>query len=83
MPVDRDLTDAIRNEVAAGVVQGLKALADDEDFKQAFWKSGFDELSSHAGNASSQWIGRRILTALIVAITTAGIVWLVKSGGLK
>jgi hypothetical protein len=59
-----------------------RVLSDDEVLKK-FWMRGYTELSSHASNGASQWVGKRILTAIIVALTTAGIVWLAKTGQLK
>lgn len=59
-----------------------RVLADDALVK-SFWQRGYKELTDHAGNGASQWVGKRILTALIVAVVTAGVVWLVKTGALK
>ena len=65
------------------MVAGLKQMALDETFVSNFWHKGFEELSKHGSNGASQWLGKRLLTILITAITTAGIVWLVKTGALK
>lgn len=59
-----------------------RVLADDK-LVSDFWQRGYRELSDHAGNGASQWIGKRLLTTLVAAIVTAGIVWLVKTGALK
>lgn len=75
--------DGIGSAVSIGVVHGIKTLAKDEEFAEAFWKNGFDQISAHATSAGSQWVGRRILTAFIISITTAGIVWLVRTGAIK
>jgi hypothetical protein len=77
------LRKSIREDVSKGVQDGIKALANDTDFAELFWKTGFDELTSHASTASSQWLGKRILTSFILAVTTAGIIWLVNSGKFK
>ena len=69
--------------VTAGVVAGLKEMAKDEAFVSGFWRQGFEELTRHSSNGASQWLGKRLLTILITAITTAGIVWLVKTGAIK
>ena len=60
--------------VAAGIVTGLKQLTQDEAFVSSFWRHGFEELSKHSSNGASQWLGKRLLTILITAVTTAGIV---------
>jgi hypothetical protein len=59
-----------------------RVLADDE-LVRAFWHRGYAELTAHAGNGASQWIGKRILTAMVVSVVTAGLVWLIKTGSLK
>ena len=69
--------------VAAGIVTGLKQLTQDEAFVASFWRHGFEELSKHSSNGASQWLGKRLLTILITAVTTAGIVWLVKTGAIR
>lgn len=69
--------------VTTGVIAGIKQITQDEAFVAAFWRQGFEELSKHTGNGTSQWIGKRLLTIFITAVTTAGIVWLVKTGALK
>lgn len=74
--VHRGLPDA----VSAGVQQGIKALAADPEFGEAFWRRGFEHMAAHAGRAGSQWIGSRILTALVLAIMSACVAYLVKTG---
>lgn len=80
---ERRNTADLQAAVAAGVVEGLKKLTQDEAFVSSFWRHGFEELSKHSSNGASQWIGKRLLTIFITAITTAGIVWLVKTGVIK
>ncbi len=75
--------DSEDERLAKAVEVALRRVLSDEEVTQRFWKRGFDELASHANNHTSQWIGKRILTAFIVAVTTAGIVWLVKTGAIK
>ena len=77
-----DLND-LQAAVSAGVLTGVKALATDSDFIERFWKTGYSHLTTHVGNGTSQWIGKRILTMIILSGVTAGIVWLVKSGAIK
>ncbi len=61
----------------------IRRILDDDATVAGFWRRGYKELSSHMESGASQWIGRRILTAAVIAITTAGLVWLVKTGALK
>lgn len=69
--------------VRDGMVEAVKALASDKEFAKAFWEQGYEQLSNHAGKGASQWVGKRILTALVTAVAMAALVWLVKSGALK
>lgn len=74
------MKSTMQNAVSAGVQDGLKALAQDAEFGERFWRRGFESMSKHAGDAGSKWIGSRILTALVIAVVSAGITWLVKQG---
>ena len=69
--------------VSAGVVAGLKELASDAEFIERFWLHGYKHLSEHVTNGTTQWVGKRILTTIILAAVTAGIIWLVKSGAIR
>ena len=66
----------IRKEIAAGVVEGLKAgLSDDKLFKE-FWKVGYAELTDHATNSTDKWIGSRIKTWFITSVFTVTALYL-------
>lgn len=80
---ERRNNDDLQAAVTAGIVTGLRQLTQDEAFVASFWRHGFEELSKHGSNGASQWIGKRLLTIFITAVTTAGIVWLVKTGAIK
>ena len=69
--------------IARGIEQGLRAVLNDRGLVESFWERGYSELTKHAGNNASQWVGRRILISIIGALTVAGIVWLVRTGNLK
>jgi len=73
----------IQEAVAAGVARAMDAALDDQHRIQKFWRTGFDELAGHASNGASQWVGKRILTAMIAAVATVSLVWLVRNGGIK
>jgi len=76
------LSRELRN-VSEAMELALRNVAQDKGLIAAFWKRGYEELTSHAGNNASQWIGKRLLTSVVLALTTAAIVWLVRSGNLK
>lgn len=81
--IDRRDPGAMQVAVTAGVVAGMRQLMADPEVMSSFWKRGFEELSTHSSNGASQWFGKRLLTIAITAATTAGIVWLVKTGAIK
>lgn len=62
-PHDRQLSRA----VAAGVTQGIQTALKDEELVKAFWKKGFEEITSHAASGASMWVGRRVLVWFITA----------------
>ena len=69
--------------IAASVERALRRVLSDPELRRQFWEAGYRELTEHAGNNASQWVGKRLLTSAILALTTALIVWLVRSGNLK
>jgi hypothetical protein len=73
----------IEAAVSRGVVRAAHELADDPQFTEKYWRTGFEHLTKHSSNSASQWIGKRILTAFVAAVVTAGILWLAKEGALK
>ena len=76
-------TQAIAAAVRDGVHSGFKALMDDDEAVEKFWKGGYSELTKHASEASSQWVGKRILAALVTAAFVWSMTWLVRNGGIK
>lgn len=75
--------DKIEESVAAGVVSAIKELASDKEFMSNFGKNLYEQFINHGTNGASQWIGKRLLTALVLALTTAGFLWLARTGGIK
>ena len=72
-----------REHVTAAIVEALKRTADDPEFSKRFWQRGFIELSGHASNAGSQWIGRKIAIWAATALLGWLLIYLVKSGAIK
>ena len=77
--VDGSMVASVRQ----GMVDAAELVLADKERVKRFWRVGFEELSTHASNESSQWIGKRLLTGLIVAIVTAGVAWLIQTGRWK
>lgn len=73
----------LRKAVAEGVLDALHAVSRDEETVKAFWAAGFRHLSTHAADGTSKWIGKRILTALAVALLGVILGFLIKTGALK
>jgi hypothetical protein len=69
--------------IAGSVERAIRRVLTDPDMSRQFWKAGYEELSKHAVDGASQALGRRLLTAVVIAVTTAGIIWLAKTGALK
>lgn len=77
------LHQAISAGVSDGVTRALNDFMKNPENVKAFWKAGYNELTDHAGNAASQWVGKRILTTLVVTAFTACLVWLLRTGAIK
>lgn len=71
---------ALRAEVSAGVVDGIKTLLADERAIKEFWRGGYTELSEHTSNGATQWVGKRILTWFVTGIFTLAAVYLLTKG---
>lgn len=73
----------VRAAVADGIKAGMRESSNDDELLKTFWRRGFEELAEHSQNGASQWLGRRLLTSAVVALTITCITWLVQSGRLK
>lgn len=78
-----DDNERITVAVSDGVALGFKRLLEDEDLMKKFWAAGYRELTDNAGSRASQWIGKRILTALASALLVLALGYLIKTGSLK
>ena len=78
-----DNNSMLPDMLASSVERAIRRVLADPETARQFWAGGYEELSRHAGNNASQWVGRRLLTTLILAVVTAGLIWLVKTGALK
>lgn len=78
-----DLRAGIRDDISAGFEKALRTVAKDSDFAKPFWQQGADHMIERVTAQGSQWIGKRILTALVGAVLVATITWMVASGRFK
>ena len=72
--------DRIREAVRQGVADGFKDMLGDKELVSTFWQGGYAELVKHSSNGASQWVGKRILTAVIGALLVWALNWYVKQG---
>ena len=70
-------------EIEQALERALRRVLSDSQLRAQFWEAGYVELSKHASNGASQWIGKRLLVAVVWAGVGAGLTWLVKSGAIK
>lgn len=75
--------DDIRTQVAAGVVDGMALVMSDDQLVKAFWRKGYEEMTYHGSAGASQWFIKRAFTAVVLAVVTAGMLYLLKNGALK
>lgn len=73
----------ITEAVAAGVTQAVTALLRDKELMHEFWQMGYEQMTGHAGDGASKWVGKRILAAAIAALFIWSMTWLVRNGALK
>jgi hypothetical protein len=73
----------VRSEVAAGVTDAFDSFLADKEKVKKLGKLVFDEVVEHTQNGTSQWIGKRLLTAFITALVGACLVYLVRTGAVK
>jgi cation transporter-like permease len=73
-------SEALRVQLPALVKAGVEMSFQDAAFTERYWKSGYEHVARHATEAGSKWVGSRILTAIVLAILSACVAWLVKTG---
>lgn len=67
----------------AAMAGAIREVLADQEVTSKFWAQGYEQIQEHAVNRGTQWVGKRLMTALITAVVTAGFVWLVRSGAIK
>ena len=73
----------LQSHLTSAIVGALKETAKDPEFSKAFWRKGFEELSSHSAAGASEWIGKKLLVWAATAIAASLLVWLVRTGAIK
>lgn len=73
-------SESIRNDVAMGVVQGFELLMSDPKIMDNFWEHGYAALAKHSQRDAQSWIGKRIMTFLVLAVGGFCLVWLLRNG---
>ena len=80
---DHELSERLPAMLKEAVASAIRETLADQELTRRFWAEGYNQLQAHAVNNGSQWVGKRLLTAVVTAIVTAGVIWLVKSGAIK
>ena len=75
--------DDIRQQVALGFVDGFTLVTSDPKLMARYWRGGWEQFVLHTADASHMWIGKRLFAWAVIAITSAGVLWLIKNGMLK
>ncbi len=75
--------EALEEAVKRGIVEGIKSLAKDEEFTEAFWKSGYEHLTSRVGDGATKWIGRKVVLWVGGVLVAVGLYLAGKAGLLK
>jgi hypothetical protein len=75
--------DDIRQQVALGFVDGFTLVTGDQKLMARYWRGGWEQFMAHTTDASHMWIGKRLFAGAVIAIVSAGVLWLVKNGVLK
>lgn len=78
-----DLKTELPRLMQTAVSSAIREVISDKDITAKFWETGYTQLQDHAVRNGSQWVGKRIVTSLVIALVTAGLIWLVKTGALK
>lgn len=78
-----DLRSELPRLMQTAVSAAIREVISDKDLTAKFWEQGYTQLQDHAVRNGSQWVGKRIVTSLVIAVVTAGLIWLVKTGALK
>lgn len=73
----------LQEAVERGIQAGMRAALKDKELVAHFWRDGFDELTARSAEGASQWVGKRLLTWLAVALLAAIMAWLARSGAIK
>lgn len=87
--VEEALNERAAENYAKGLVQGIQMLlTEDKDHPDTsvikrFWKTGYRELTTAASTNASQWVGKKILVAVIAALFVWSMTMLAKHGAFK
>ena len=70
----------IQRSVAAGIANGIREIANDDETMRTIAAKLSSSIIVTGGRQASEWLGGRILTAAMLAVTGFGVAWLVKNG---
>lgn len=79
--VEQRRSQNTKDEVKAGVSEGVRELLMDKELMKAFWQSGYDELVSHGQKGARDAVGAAFFKWLAGVLFAAAIWLIVKYGG--
>lgn len=77
------LTAADKEEIADLFEERIRKLAKDETFTKVVYKESYNEMSRHALDSLSLWIGRKIIMVVAGAALSSVLVWALLTKGPK
>lgn len=80
---ERRSGDGMQIAMQTAFASAIREVLADEKVTKAFWEAGYKQLQEHALNSGSQWIGKRMLTAIATALLAGILVYMLKTGQLK
>ncbi len=72
-----------REDVAAGFVDGMRRLLQDDELVRDFWAAGFAHLADRGSESAMRWVGRRVLISAAGVLLAAAVYLAAKLGTLK
>lgn len=58
------MTEITIEKMAEAMEIAMRKVLSDPEVRADYWKAGWEELSKHATDAGTQWVGRRIVSAI-------------------
>lgn len=85
------IEEKMADQVAEGLVRGVKLLmiqdkeagVGEPSLVKTFWATGYRELTKKATTETTQWVGKKMVIAVVTGVFVWCVVFLVKNGAFK